>query len=336
MKAGVYDRHATSRVEVTLNFTPTNLSVDYGDRSEEYPIETLNFSNRLGNIPRLIYLPDGKVCETADNDAVDAFLQSRKQDGASRLLHYLESRMRFVAGALLATIGFGYLFVTYGLPSTARYVAEKMPEPMVYSLGTGTLDTLDKILLRPTELPLSRQNALRDTCYGYIDRTQSWPRVKLLFRSGSIGPNALALPDGTVVMTDDLVKLAKDDRELLGIFFHELGHIERRHALRTVLQDSAVYLLVSAVTGDATTASSILAALPTALVESSYSREMETEADTYAYDAMQQYAIAHEYYAAILERIIDTQPKQTKNRAFAYLDSHPETRERIERFRTPQ
>ena len=335
MTARLYDGHSTRCREVTLYFTQGKLLLDSKGQTSAYPLESLRFSDRLGDMPRSIYLPDGTTCESDDNDAIDAFLKNTKSHAGSRLLHRFESKLKYVAAAMVATLGFTYLFITYGLPSVAKHAAMEMPAPVVYHLGSGTLSTLDKLVLAPTTLPLKRQNELHDYFSRYIDKQREWPRIKLLFRSGKIGANALALPDGTVIFTDDLVRLADDDRELLGIFFHEIGHIEERHALRSVLQDSAFYLLVSALTGDVTTASSILAALPTALVESGYSRDMEDEADTHAYDMMQRHGIPHEYFAAILEKILQKQGVSDEQE-FAYLSSHPMTRSRIERFRHTQ
>lgn len=331
MKAKLYNTRTSEKVEVTLAFSTQALSVSTPGRTETYPVSSIRFSDRLADMPRTIYLPDGCVCETKENDGIDAFLARLKRDRASRLLHYLESKMRYVAAALVTTTVFTYGFIAYGLPNISEHVAEKIPAPVVYSIGSGTLDTLDRVLLEPTKLPRTRQEELREYFGLYIQNEQEWPKIKLEFRSGKLGPNALALPDGTIVFTDDLVNLAKDNKELLSIFFHELGHVQRRHALRTVLQDSAFYLIVSAITGDATSASSLLATLPTMLVESNYSRKMETEADDYAYELMKKHHIPHKHFANIMERLLKTMPKSDD--AMKYLSTHPQTHSRIAKFR---
>ena len=46
-------------------------------------------------------------------------------------------------------------------------------------------------------------------------------------------------------MTDGLVHLSKDDRELLGVLAHEAGHIARRHGVRHLLQSSAVTAFIA-------------------------------------------------------------------------------------------
>ena len=50
--------------------------------------------------------------------------------------------------------------------------------------------------------------------------------LKVLFREGGrIGANALALPAGTIIFTDEMVRLSEDDTELVTVLAHEIGHI---------------------------------------------------------------------------------------------------------------
>ncbi len=332
IKASLFDTQSSQRIEATLHVKPEALEIHTPNGSTTHPLDTLRFSQRLGNMPRTIYLSDGTVCETDDNDAIDAFLREHKRHGASLLLHTLESKFRYLLLSIVVTAAFSYAFVTYGLPAIAKYVAQELPAVAVYSIGSSTLKTLDASIFEPTELNTTRRDALQNMFARYIQKDREWPRVNVTFRSSAIGANALALPDGTIVFTDDLVNLAKDDRELLGIFFHELGHVENRHALRTILQDSAFFLLLSAITGDASSASSVFSTLPTMLVESSFSRELEQEADDYAYKMMQRYEIDHEFFATIMERLMQSHP-DSNDKISGYLESHPPTANRIARFR---
>ena len=49
---------------------------------------------------------------------------------------------------------------------------------------------------------------------------------QLEFRHGGyIDANAFALPSGIIVMTDELVELAKSDDELISVLAHEIGHV---------------------------------------------------------------------------------------------------------------
>ncbi|HZF69733.1 M48 family metallopeptidase [Sulfuricurvum sp.] len=332
MHAWIYDLHSSTRVEAALRVDETTLFVESDQGQDAYDLASVTFSPRLGNTPRSIYLPDSRVCETQENDTIDALLKRIGRDRSSILLHFLESKIRYLLAAIAVTALFSYLFIVFALPAIAKEAAQNLPASMVYRLDASTLATLDKTLLKPSTLPQTRQDALRRYFLRYVNTAQEWPKVRILFRSGGkIGANAFALPDGSIVFTDDLIAMAKDDRELLSIFFHELGHVQKRHALQTVLQDTAFYLLLSSITGDVTTASSAFALLPTMLVESSYSRNMELEADDYAYEMMQRYHVEHKYFATIMTRLMqDTNESNTS--VMRYLADHPLAQFRIDRF----
>lgn len=332
MDAWLYDTYSSFRIKVVLRFDTTKLFVESEEGELSYDLESLTFSSRLGTTPRSIYLPDNRVCETHENDAIDAVLKRIGHGRVNRLLHFLESKLRYLVAAIVVTGIFTYLFVAYALPSLAKQTAQNLPASMVYQLDASTLTTLDKTLLKPSILPQKRQDALRNYFLHYVDRTQEWPKVRIFFRSApDVGANAFALPDGSIVFTDDMITAAKDDRELLSIFFHELGHVQKRHALQTVLQDTAFYLLLSSITGDVTAAGSAFALLPTMLVESSYSRAMEIEADDYAYTMMRNHRIEHHYFVTIMSRLMK-QTDENNSSVMAYLSDHPSTQHRIERF----
>jgi len=54
---------------------------------------------------------------------------------------------------------------------------------------------------------------------------------------------SLALPGGTQVMTDEIVKLAHHDDELSAVAAHGLGHVQHCHALRHGQASAGVVLL---------------------------------------------------------------------------------------------
>jgi Zn-dependent protease with chaperone function len=107
---------------------------------------------------------------------------------------------------------------------------------------------------------------------------------RLEFRSSLVGPNAFALPNNVIIMTDELVQVARDDVAVMGVLAHELGHLKRRHSLRRMLQALGVGVMLNMWVGDV---SSALAAVPTFLLDQKYSRDFEREADRYAIAMMQ-------------------------------------------------
>ena len=138
-----------------------------------------------------------------------------------------------------------------------------------------------------------------------------------------------ARPRGFHLVTDELVALAGDDERVMAVLMHELGHVELRHGMRMLLQGSAVALFMTWYAGDV---SSVIAMAPTALIQSGYSRDMEREADDYAAAALRAQGRSPALLADMLQRLSESAGRGRKNGA-GWLDSHPDSAQRIERLR---
>jgi Zn-dependent protease with chaperone function len=204
---------------------------------------------------------------------------------------------------------------------------------MLQKMGTSTLQTLDKLMLEPSKLDPARQQALREAYAKLSPLPDAQLDYRIEFRSApQIGPNAFALPDGNIVMLDELVALTQNDDEILAVLAHERGHVEQRHALRMVLQSSAVGLAMTWYMGDV---SSLLATVPAMLVQASYSRDMEREADEYAARTLQLNARSPCLLPDILLKLEAAHAKRQaeavankEGSVMDYLAGHPATQER--------
>lgn len=300
-----------------------------------WPLEQVRVSARIGSSQRYLYFPDGSQCETGDNDSVDRLFAAR-EPAAARLLHRWESGLGYALAALAVTVVVAFAAIFWGLPALAKQVAFALPPATETLIGRDALAALDRFVLAPSRLPPERQAALRKLYAGMRDAGEAGPAYRLEFRSGGrIGANALALPAGIIVVTDELVVLAKDDREIEAVLAHEVGHLRQRHMLRYVLQNSAAALLVAVTVGDVTSITSLAAAAPTLLLQAKFSRDFEREADDFALAYLARRGIPLEVFAAILQRM-EEKRHEGKNAGKGepnYLSSHPGTRERIERAR---
>jgi predicted Zn-dependent protease len=75
--------------------------------------------------------------------------------------------------------------------------------------------------------------------------------------------------------------------------------------------------------------SSIAAAAPAALLEASYSRDLEREADAFAIDVLALNDVQLRYLAAMLRRLESASSASGMSSALRYLSTHPATDERI-------
>jgi predicted Zn-dependent protease len=295
-----------------------------------FPLADLDVTARVGNTPRSIVFPDGSKFETAENDRVDELLRHFGAAQRSRWLHLLETRMRFILVALVVVVVSVWGFVQHGIPMLARAAAFSLPAETSASIGKGALEILDRSYLGPSELDESVRQEIGGLFRDVVREVSEPYAFTLVFREGrTLGANALALPAGTVIMTDQLVALAEDDRELIAVLAHEVGHVIHRHALRQAIQNSMVAVLVILVTGDVSSTSMLVAAVPTLMVEAQFSQAFELEADGYALDHLRREGIDPVHFANLMHRLDGS---ASEGSILSYFSSHPPTPERIRRF----
>lgn len=304
-----------------------------GERvSQRYALEQLRVSPRVAGSDRFVALPGGGQFQCPDQPALDRLPQEVRSEGP---VAWLEQRWPVAAAcvALVASlVAAGYL---YGLPAAAERVAAQIPIETERALGEEVLAWLDtNSWLDPTELDDETQARLLEGFARLAKGLPLEPHYTLAFRDAeAIGPNALALPGGTIVVTDQMVEAAESDEEVLAVLAHEIGHVELRHTMRHVLHDSATAVVVATVTADAASLSTAVAGLPALLARLEYSREFETEADDYAFRLLQREGISPLAFASIMQRLQREGGEDDDASELAFLSTHPVTAERIARAR---
>jgi Zn-dependent protease with chaperone function len=337
IRASYYDGRTARRhaVELTVDAATAHIVGDGIDRCA--PLHELRVSEPLGKAARLITFPDGAVCEVRELDALAQLLASTgHREGAVVRWQY---NLRWVMAALALTVGLVAAAYAWGFPWLAEVVAARIPEAAAQRIGKETLAALDAMVFRPSELPPARQAQLARRFDAMVPPDGRMIDHHVLFRSAKgFGANALALPSGAIIVTDELVKLARDDDEIMGVLAHEAGHVRGRHGLRLMLESSIAGLIVTWYVGDV---SSLLAGAPVALLQAKYSRELETQADDYAVRMLLANGVAPSRLADLLARMEALRSLRRQAAAASpglpdYLASHPATEERIKALRDAQ
>lgn len=325
-----YDGRQPLSRPATLIFIGEDVTLHGVEPSQTFAGRALLVSPRVGCAERFIDLPNGGQFLAPDSEVLDHLRQYSEAEGVAA---WLEARMPLaVAGVVIivALLLFGY-FV--GLPAAAGHLAQRIPMETERTLGREVLEWLDgQQWFQPSQIDEETQLVVRQ---GFNEMTLDLPtaaQLRLEFRNSKfIGANAFALPGGTIVITDGMIKQSESDDELLAVLAHEIGHVELRHAMRHVLQSSAVAVLVATVTADAASLSAAVAGLPAVLAQARYSREFETEADDFAFELLKRHDISPAAFASIMERLAADRGEQ--ERAWSFIASHPVTAERVERAR---
>ena len=320
-------------------------STQDGHTLNQYPMRSVRWPERTRHGTRIAHLPDGGSVHALAPQSWDTWLQATGHQG--RWVEHAQLSWRAAGAAVLAlALLLGALW-QWGLPWAAREVVAFAPRSVDQAIGQRALTELDNTLMRPSRLPQSYQQQLAQRFQHALDRHRLNPigeptaarwdhgaQVQVVFRQSRMGPNALALPDGTLVLTDELVTLVERREDvLLGVLAHEWGHVQARHSMRQLFQAGALGLMASAALGDF---SGLVSALPVLLGQMAYSRELEREADDSAVAILRSNSISPAVMVTLFERLEQHSHSPADGQGDSWLgiafSSHPATRERMARF----
>jgi predicted Zn-dependent protease len=301
-----------------------------GDISVHFSLNEVIISPRIGVDDRFINLPNGAQFSCTDHPFFDSLPQESPTEGP---VAWLEERWGIALACVVIVTCLLLMGYFFGLPVAAEHIAAYIPIQTEQAIGRQALASLDKQKwFSPTTIDVDQQKIIKNGFDNLISDLPFRQYYRLEFRSSKqLGANALALPGGIIVLTDDMVKTAENNEEILAILAHEIGHVELRHTLRSILQNSIVAATTLAVTSDAASLSAAVAGLPAMLAQTKYSRKFESDADNYCFRLLKQKGYSPLSFAAIMERLAKKE-KRTIG-AFAYVSTHPLTTERIDRAR---
>ncbi|MBC7788084.1 MAG: M48 family metallopeptidase [Methylophilaceae bacterium] len=312
--ANYYDLQSSEAYSVILSAEPDGLRIQ-GDKASDninmlWQMSGVHVSERLGSAPRTLRHSNKGFCEVADLNSLDTLLNDLNHTlNLLELVQHSTPAMLLSVAIFIMILGVSYLI---GLPLASKVIAMQLPQTTLKMLDNTTLESLETYkFLTPSKLTPQRQQALTAEFAKLVENSEksglnavelSHPdHYQLIYRASEpLGANAFALPSGTIVMLDDLVTLSSNDNELMGVLAHELGHVQRRHAARMVLQTSIVGLAAAWWLGDVST---LLAAAPAAILGAKYSRDMEREADSYGVALMQKNGLSSCYLASMLGKL---------------------------------
>lgn len=255
----------------------TDLSASTSEMS--WPIDQVEFPEDLGQQFPLISLPNFASIEVA---CFDEWKRWSEKNNLTKGVQKYQTKMIWSLLAIGIIALFGLFSWKWGIPFIAEKSLIFIPHHIDKKFGQTALDYLDESYLTESELSADQKSQIERAFKKYLNAVDPVliSDYNLVFRSSRIGPNAFALPGGSIVMTDEIVDLFDaDEKALFGVFAHELGHVKNRDAMKSLVQVSALGILMNLWVGDF---SSTLAAMPVLIGQAQYSREVERSADSSA------------------------------------------------------
>lgn len=335
--ANYFDGRNARLHPVQLATRDGGIAVSGDDIARVYPAASVILAEPFAQANSVLYFSDGARCEVAGE--ARAALAAALGYRPSRVARW-QQRWPVALAALVLLVALLFAAWRWGVPAVADTIAQALPPTADKALGASTLAALESgRMLRPSRLSDERIAQVQAVLRKVLPTQPRLP-VRLLVREAPrFGANALALPDGTIVVTDLMVReiIGKDDTfsnyqtaQLAGVLAHELGHVESRHSVRLLARSSLTAALSAALIGDF---SMVAAGVPAILMNMEHSRAMEADADRYALSTLRQRGLPSGPLADLFDAAAE---EAEEGNAWTYLRSHPLSAARSKRLRQGQ
>ncbi|MDR1679488.1 MAG: M48 family metallopeptidase [Prevotellaceae bacterium] len=231
---------------------------------------------------------------------------------------------RTIAVAFTVVAVFCSLVYFFVIPAVADSVAMAIPVSVETQLG-------EKIY-RQNMLPFTvedEQTKLVNDYYAQLGVESEYPVQITVVNYDEV--NAFAMPGGHIVVFSGMLDRMNRHEELAGVLAHEYAHIHYRHSLRTIVRSLANYAIISIVIGDVSGISGLILENADNLRALQYSRELEKQADEYAFSLLREKGINPQGMIWLFETLQRLQEHSEINVTIPeFMSSHPDTKNRIE------
>jgi len=333
--AGIYfDGKTSARHAVNVEAAPEALRISGADGAAiaAWPYSDLRASSAPDHVLRLgragnPVLARLEIKEPALIAEIDRLADTLDRTGVTER----RLRKRVILWSLGATVSL-VLVAVFGLPALSDRLAPLIPLSVEQRFGVA-IDAQVRAMLdsghpgKPFECGTADAEkpgrAALDALIGKLETAAGMPiplKAAVVRRREA---NAIALPGGHIYVFEGLIDRSRSPDELAGVIAHEIGHVAHRDGTRSLLQSAGLSFLFGMLLGDFTGGGVVVIAART-VVQSAYSREVESAADLYGVSLMARAGADARAFAAILDRIAGAAEPGVK-----ILLDHPQTKDRI-------
>ena len=226
-----------------------------------------------------------------------------------------------VASAIPVLIGLYFL-----LPVIASLLVVFVPQEVEDRFGAAVMRTVSdsSIWGETCDQPGNPGYAALDGLVRRLARDNNLAQTFTLHVVRNDIANAFAVPGGHIVILSGLIDHARSADEVAGVIAHEMGHVVSRHTMADMMRTLGVGAAILVITGDVSSAAALGGAV---LINLSYSRDDETEADALAVRYLNGSGIGtrglHDFFARLAKR--------EEGDGMEFLTTHPSSQLRAER-----
>lgn len=306
---GVYFDGKTARSHpVTLHLEPglLVLTAEDGTRLTSWPLASIRAPNGIGhyggNIDLIPRWGAEERLRTDDGGFVDRLVQQAPGLQQRRPRDWSAIRKAVLwSGTAVGALAF-IIFVA--VPALAPRIALMIPPEREIAFGEQVNDLLLSVGMHDGACSTPGGDAALAKMTARLTENMQLriPLKVTVVRSDIM--NAIALPGGRVMLFDPLVQDAQSPEEVAGVLAHEIGHVQQAHPTREAIRASAASAVIGLIFGDFTGAG-VLALAGDRLINTSYSREAEREADDFAVARLDAVDVSPEGLAQFMGRLGD-------------------------------
>lgn len=325
-RAAFFDGASNRKHWVALRFATGLDIVEDGAVIATWPFDAVR---RVDGPPALLRLgcisaPPLARLEIADREVAEAVIRHCPSLDVGRSGSAHTGRIVFWSVAAVCSLA---LVAIYGVPLAADRLAPLMPLAMEKRIGEAVDGQVRIIFSGRLCTGAEGQAALQSL----VDKLRGAGGMELPVEAqvlSSAVPNALALPGGRVYLLDGLLQKARSPDEIAGVLAHEMGHAQHRDGLRRLIQTGGTSFLIGLLFGDVFGGTALIFATRS-ILDASYSRDAEQNADTFAVTAMHNLGRSPVPMGELLSRISGAEEKSS----IVILNSHPLTQDRLAMMR---
>ncbi len=337
-KTGNSDNGLThsGRAQGTIHFTSADAVIEIGEAIRRIPLNHLVIE-RGGAANRLLFF------KNPHDNSFSFYTDNKKILKDPHLLKkgiHVPSVGWGCSGSLtsLMTAGFALIillivFMIWMRNPAVEWAASKIPVDTEKKLGALAWESLNPQtqMIKDSLLESQLQELVSPLIEG-VGKTR-FPLKFHISRDSVI--NAFALPGGYVAINAGLINKAESADEILGVVAHEIAHVEKQHSMRQIINTTGLILIVQTLLGDMSGMVALLTQQGAFLLQQSYSRDFEREADQIGLQYLTQSRVNPQGLVSFFEKIKKIQDESELKEVldtewFEFFSTHPSTNERID------
>ena len=238
---------------------------------------------------------------------------------------------------IILVIGYRFLFISFS--STLVFF---FPYKWEQKIGEASYKTLSTTILEKSEIPKKRRTEIIKKSQKIFKHSELYKNPEIKFnKSNILGPNALALPGGPIIITDDLIKLLKDDELILAVIAHEIAHIKERHSLQQIVEIAGLSSIAWMIFGLDEGILEEIVFIGINIWGLKKSRDLEKNADIVALNLLEKTGMSKTSFLLLIEKLTQHYCLKTKleksvcmnDVKSGWLSTHPSGAERLKYLR---